>query len=105
MILYLLGIWQILDGLKNGQRDTMIRIHRTSRIFGSILFSTSKITGFSKNIMGEAMCMSSGQRVKALCPQKYIIEVWYSARYILAAESSGSLTSRIQTSIQQEKGM
>lgn len=39
------------------------------------------ITGFSKTIMGEAMCMSSGQEVKALCPQKYIIEVWYSPEY------------------------
>jgi hypothetical protein len=65
----------------------------------SMLFSTSKITGFYKNIMGEAMCMSSGQEIKALCPQKYIIEVWYSQEYSgwLRTQEATELGHRLQS--------
>jgi hypothetical protein len=48
--------------------------------------------------MGEAMCMSSGQEVKALCPQRYIIEVWYSPEYSgwLRTEEATELGYRLQ---------
>lgn len=65
----------------------------------SILFSTDKITGFSKNIMGEAMCISDNQEIKAPCLQKYIIEVWYSPEYSgwLRTEEATELGYSIQS--------